>query len=158
MGILRGTNNMNMTAQRFALLVESYGTESARWPVNEREAAMAFIAEHAWAQSLLEEHRVVDLALDHMAVPAMNAMERRIMIALNEATRDSLFDRAMDWLVPHRQDGMAWAWRPALLACLPLICGIYMANFYSFGIDNAENSWQEELYLISMNDYAEISE
>jgi len=33
-----------------------------------------------------------------------------------------------------------------------------MANFYSFGIDSVENAWQEELYLISMNDYAEITE
>jgi hypothetical protein len=66
----------------------------------------------------------------------------------------------LDWLIPRQSRGMAWAWRPALVACLPLICGIYMANFYSFGIelDSADNSWQEELYLISMNDYAELTE
>jgi len=149
---------MNMTEQRFEQIVTAYGSEPARWPATERDAALHFLASHHAAQTLVEEYRELNDLLDAATVPVMAQMERRVLRTLQEATRDSLLDKVLDWLMPRQGLGIAWAWRPALVACLPLICGIYMANFYSFGIDNAENSWQEELYLISMNDYAEINE
>ena len=154
---------MKMSAQRFEQIVTAYGSEPMRWPAPEREAAQHYLAENPAAQSLVEEYRELNQLLDAVQVPALAQMERRIIRSLQEATRDSLLDKVMEWLLPREQRGITWAWRPALVACLPLICGIYMANFYSFGIDNAgieiaESSWQEELYLISMNDYAEITE
>lgn len=154
---------MKMTAQRFDQIVTAYGGEPMRWPAPEREAALHYLAQNPEAQTLVAENRELDRLLDAVAVPALAQMERRVIRALQDATRDSLLDTVLNWLLPRQSRGMAWAWRPALVACLPLICGVYMANFYSFGIDNfgtesAENSWQEELYLISMNDYAEFSE
>jgi len=160
---MRGNITMNMTAQRFEQIVTAYGSESMRWPATEREAALHYLAEHSEAQALAEEYRELNHLLDAVQVPSLAQMERRVIRSLQEATRDSLLDKVLDWLLPRQSRGMAWAWRPALVACLPLICGVYMANFYSFGIESfgiesVENSWQEELYLISMNDYAEISE
>lgn len=150
---------MNMTAQRFEQIVTAYGSEPVRWPALEREAALRYKAENPTAQSLVEEYREINNLLDAVQVPALAQMQRRVIRSLQEITRDSLFDRALAWLLPNQGRSMAWAWRPALVACLPLICGVYMANFYSFGIVNSvENSWQEELYLISMNDYAELTE
>lgn len=149
---------MSMTAQRFEQIVTAYGSEPARWPAQEREAAIQFLAENPAEKSLIEGYRELNMLLDAMPLPAFTQMEQRVIRSLHEKTRDSLLDRVLDWLIPRQQRGMAWALRPALVACLPLVCGIYMANFYSFGIDSAENSWQEELYLISMNDYAEITE
>ncbi len=149
---------MSMTAQRFEQIVTAYGSEPARWPAQEREAAIQFLAENPAEKSLIEGYRELNMLLDAMPMPAFTQMEQRVIRSLHEKTRDSLLDRVLDWLIPRQQRGMAWALRPALVACLPLVCGIYMANFYSFGIDSAENSWQEELYLISMNDYAEITE
>lgn len=162
-GTMRGNTTMNMTAQRFEQIVTAYGSESMRWPVTEREAALHYMAHTPTAQSLVEEYRELNRLLDAVQVPALTQMERRVLRSLQQITRDSVLDRVLDWLLPRQGQGMAWAWRPALVACLPLICGIYMANFYSFGIDSfavdtAENSWQEELYLISMNDYAEFPE
>lgn len=154
---------MKITAQRFEQIVTAYGSEPSRWPAHERESALLYMTANPAAQSLVEEYRELNQLLDAMQVPALAQMERRVIRSLQEATRDSVLDKVLDWLLPHQQRGIAWAWRTALVACLPLICGIYMANFYSFGVDSfstdsAENSWQEELYLISMNDYAEIPE
>lgn len=154
---------MNMTAQRFKQIVTAYGSEPVRWPAREREAALHYLAQNAAAQMIVEEYRELNHLLDAVQVPALAQMERRVIRSLQEATRDGFPDKILDWLLPRQNRGMAWAWRPALAACLPLICGIYMANFYSFGInsfgvESTENSWQEELYLISMNDYAEITE
>lgn len=147
-----------MTAERFEQIIAAFGSDPARWPLAERQAASDFLALSPRAQALVTQSRALDEALDHYRVPAMPAMERRVTAALREATRSSLLDRVLEWLLPRSGALKSWAWRPALVACLPLVCGIYMANFYSFGITAAENSWQEELYLISMNDYAEISE
>ena len=69
-----------------------------------------------------------------------------------------LLDQALDWLLPRSDRLLAWIWRPALVACLPLVCGIYMANFFSFGITGPELAWEEELSLLALNDYAEIAE
>lgn len=161
-GKMRGNITMTMTAQRFEQIVTAYGSEPSRWPAAEREAALHYLTITPSANGLIEEYRELNSLLDSVCVPELGSMEQRVLRALQEATRESLLDRVMEWLLPRQGRGMAWAWRPALIACLPLICGIYMANFYSFGvdtgIDTAENSWQEELYLISMNDYAEISE
>lgn len=158
---MRGNTTMNMTAQRFEQIVTAYGSESARWPASEREDALHYLAAHPASQTLVEEYRELNGLLDAVQVPALAQMERRVLRALQEASRDSLLDKVLDWLIPRQ--GLGMAWRPALVACLPLVCGIYMANFYSFGIDSfsvesAESSWQEELYLISMNDYTEIPE
>lgn len=148
---------MNMTAQRFEQIVTAYGSEAMRWPATEREAALDYLKRSCAAQSLVEEYRELNRLLDAVQVPALAQMERRVMRSLQQASRASVLDKVLDWLLPAQGRG---AWRPALVACLPLICGIYMANFYSFGVEleSTENSWQDELYLISMNDYAEIIE
>lgn len=147
-----------MTLTSFEQLIAIHGSDLKRWPSEQQLPARELLKESSAAKALLAEHSAVDALLDTITVPSMAAMEKRIMQNLATATRSSLLDRLLDWLLPRGGNVSTWAWRPALLACLPLVCGIYMADFYSFGIDATENSWQEELYLISMNDYAEISE
>ena len=149
---------MNMTPERFAQLVEIHGSRPERWPADERMAAEAFrLADHQ-AQALGDEYARLESLLDALPVPAMPGLEQRVLQRAANLTRDSLLDRALDWLVPHSDRLLAWIWRPALVACLPLICGIFMANFFSFGIPGQELAWEEELSLLALNDYAEIAE
>ncbi len=144
--------------ERFEQLMAIHGSDIDRWPTDEQLPARQLLSESVAAQSLHNDQQTLDTMLDAIPVPPMAAMQRRIVRNLAAATRSSLLDRVLEWIVPRGGNVSSWAWRPALVACLPLMCGIYMANFYSFGIESTENSWQEELYLISMNDYAEISE
>lgn len=146
------------STKRFEQLIASYGSDITRWPPSERSFANRLLHESAAARTLMEQYRTLDTLLDTYTVPPLDSMQRRILNNVSSITRSSGLDRILDWIFPHSGHLSTWAWRPALLACLPLVCGIYMANFYSFGIDSIENSWQEELYLISMSDYAEISE
>lgn len=155
MGRQRGNT---MHTERFEQIVETYGSQPVNWPAQEREAAEHLLRESSRARQLLQEQQTLDDMLNRIQVPAMAQMENRILRSLRDATRASLLDRVLDWMLPRRGTLLSWAWRPTLAAALPLVCGIYLANYYSFGIDETENSWQEELYLISMNDYAEISE
>lgn len=146
------------TLENFEQLVATYGSDLKRWPEEERLPAQQLLTQSADAKALLKEQQAIDALLDAIPVPSMAAMEKRIVRNLATASRPSLLDRILDWIVPRGSNMPTLAWRPALVACLPLICGIYMADFYSFGIDTTENSWQEELYLISMNDYTEVPE
>jgi len=149
---------MNMTPERFAQIVETCGSQPERWPAEERLAAEAYRRENPQAQAMSAQFAHLETLLDALPVPAMPGLEQRVLRNVVSLTRDSLLDKALDWLLPHSDRLLAWVWRPALVACLPLVCGIYMANFFSFGITGTEHIWEEELSLLSLNDYAEIAE
>lgn len=149
---------MNMTPERFAQIVDTCGSQPGRWPAEERMAALAHCRESAQARDLCAQYERLEALLDELPVPALPGLEHRVLRRAASVTRDSLFDRALDWLLPRSDRLLAWIWRPALVACLPLVCGIYMANFFSFGITGPELAWEEELSLLAMNDYAEIAE
>jgi len=149
---------MNMTPERFAQIVETCGSQPERWPAEERLAAEAHCRESPQAQAMRAQFAQLDALLDALPVPAMPGLEQRVLRNVASLTRDSLLDQTLDWLLPHSDRLLAWVWRPTLVACLPLVCGIYMANFFSFGITGTEHTWEEELALLSLNDYAEIAE
>lgn len=58
-----------MTPERLRAVIESYGTSAARWPVAEREAGAALLAESAAARALAAEAAPLDNLLD--SVPAV---------------------------------------------------------------------------------------
>ena len=68
----------------------------------------------------------------------------------------ALADRIVNWLIPG-DSLLAW-WRPAFAACLPLFFGIVLSGWFSFGVDAQDPGyayWDQELYLLSLYDYAE---
>lgn len=149
---------MNMTPERFAQIVEAYGSQPARWPEEERTAAVSHLSASIQAQTLSADYATLECLLDELPVAPMPWLEQRVLRQAASLTRDSLLDQALDWLLPRSGRLLGWIWRPALVAALPVVFGIYMANFFSFGINGTEHSWEEELYLLSLNDYAEIAE
>lgn len=149
---------MTISSERFAAIVEAYGTEPARWPAEERSAAMAHCATHREAQTLIAEFRALDEMFDQYQVADLSMLQRNVLSQVARTSAGNIFDRLLDWLLPHSERIMAWLWRPALLACLPLVCGILLADYFSFGIEGIQNSREEELYLLSLNDYAETFE
>ena len=149
---------MTISSERFAAIVEAYGTEPARWPAEERSAAMAHCATHPEAQTLLAEFRALDEMLDQYQVEDLSVLQRNVLSQVARTSAGNAFDRLLEWVLPHSERLMAWLWRPALVACLPLVCGILLADYFSFGIEGVQNSREEELYLLSLNDYTETFE
>lgn len=58
-----------MTPERFTALLEAYGGCPDRWPVAEREAAVAFAALHPSAREAVEAATLLDRTLDAWTVP-----------------------------------------------------------------------------------------
>lgn len=149
---------MTISSERFAAIVEAYGTEPARWPTEERTAAMTHCATHPEAQALIEQFQTLDELLNQFHVADLSALQRNVLTQIARTSAENVFDRLLDWLSPHSERLMAWLWRPALVACLPLVCGVLLADYFSFGIEGVQNSREEELYLLSLNDYTETFE
>jgi hypothetical protein len=66
-----------MTPERLQQLIAAHGAEPARWPEDERAAALSMAVDHA---SALEAGRALDRALDAwVAPPPSDALRRRVL-------------------------------------------------------------------------------
>jgi hypothetical protein len=74
---------MTMNLDRFAALVDAYGSSPARWPEAERAAAQALLATSAEARRLAQEADALDRLLDQTeTAPATLALQDRILASL----------------------------------------------------------------------------
>jgi len=60
---------MDMTLDRLREIVEAYGAAAHRWPVAEREAALALVAANSDARALVDEALTLDLMLGAAPAP-----------------------------------------------------------------------------------------
>lgn len=61
---------LKMNALRFVEIMQAYGSDSARWPEGERDAALAFAKTHDSATQILEQSRELDDLLNTQTAPA----------------------------------------------------------------------------------------
>lgn len=141
----------------FSDMLDRCGADPGDWPAHERAAGLALLDTNPEAQTLLQEHQRLTLILSQYHVPAMPGLEARVMHQSLPARRRSIFDRALDWVLPANLFGPQ-IWRPAMAACLPLVFGILVGNYFSFGVTTENQGfeyWDDELYVLSLNDYTE---
>ena len=148
-----------MNIEEFGKIVDSYGSESSAWPMELREECSSFVAASLTARTLIKQQRELEILLDQVAVPNFPELESRILNQRLPARKITLLEQLLAWLMPENSFGKQ-IWRPAMLACLPLVFGIVIGNFFSFGI-GLENDgfayWDDELTMLSLNDYTENS-
>ena len=146
-----------MTLEEFTKIIESYGSSSERWPVGLREECENFIANNSAARELIDRQQELEMLMNQIAVPEFPGLEAKVLDQQLPPRKLAPLDRFLEWLLPADKPGKLF-WRPAMVACLPLIFGIVIGNFYNFGIDlNSEGFeyWDDELYVLSLNDYTE---
>lgn len=112
-----------MNKTEFDHLLACYGADFEHWPSEHRSSAkQALESNPEWQASLLESRAlddVLDDALNEYALDSYHlaALEQRILA--ETLYKQSSLDRFIHWLIP----GEA-LWRPALIACLPIIVGL----------------------------------
>ena len=146
-----------MKLGNFSQVIEIYGADSAMWPEDLREDLEAFLAKNESARSLLSEYSQLEQSLDKIAVPDFPGLETRVLNQALSPRQQSLFVSVISWLLPTENFG-ANLWRPALAACLPLVFGIVLGNYYSFGISSEVDEfdyWEDELAMIALTDISE---
>jgi len=146
---------MTMAPERFDAIIEAYGTRPERWPAGERSAALAYLQSHPQAQAFVASYSPLDDLLDAYHVEGLTSLQQHVLVQTAIVSESTVLDKVFEWLLPRSERVLAWFWRPALVACLPLLCGLYLGNHFSFGIDNTQHSWEDEMLMLSLNDYEE---
>lgn len=147
-----------MNLDLFQHLLETHGTDFQRWPDGEQNLE-AFIASTPAAEAMLKQALLLDEMLADIArnteFPDLAGLQQKILVRELPRQPTSLVQQLLDWISPRQEQLLQTFWRPALLACLPLVFGLYLGTQFSFGIEEIPNDWEEELMLLSLNDYAE---
>ena len=146
-----------MKLGNFSQVIEIYGADSTMWPEDLREDLEAFLSKNQSMRALLSEHSQLEQSLDKIAVPDFPGLETRVLNQALSPRQQSLFVSLISWLLPTENFG-ANLWRPALAACLPLVFGIVLGNYYSFGISSEVDEfdyWEDELAMIALTDISE---
>lgn len=148
-----------MTLQEFTRIIDLYGSESTRWPKRLRSECESFVANNIEARTLLNQQWQVDEIMKQLTVPSFPGLETRVLNQPLPERKRSFFEEVMAWLLPDENFGKK-VWRPAIAACIPLIFGIVLGNYFSFGIgadDDGFQYWGDELAMLSLTDYTETS-
>ena len=146
-----------MKLENFLQVIEVYGADSARWPENLREDLEAFLSKNQSVRALHSEYSQLEQSLDKIAVPDFPGLETRVLNQALPPRQQSLAVKAISWLIPTEKFG-ANLWRSAIVACLPLVFGIALGNYYSFGISSEVDEydyWEDELAMIALTDILE---
>ncbi len=147
-----------MKLDEFTDLLDRRGGDSDNWPAPEREGAAALLRESSAARELLRRQQMLESLLERDAAPEFAGLEAKVLGQALPRRAGTGLEGVIAWLTPGSSPG-GW-WRPALAACLPLVCGIALSGFFGFGLDAEDPGyayWDQELYLLSLYEYAETA-
>ena len=149
------TRHTAMNRQEFIKLLEEKGSEPDNWPAQLHSRIDSLLASDAQAAEILAQYQQLDQMLRHLPAPDSSILKDRVSRQALPERPTSLVDSLMNWLFP--QSGSGLVWRPAALACLPLLFGVVMANYFNFGIgvEQSLQDWDDELAMISLTDYSQ---
>ncbi len=145
-----------MTLDEFTHILEVYGSDAEQWPGAQREACLHFTKVNAQAKAMLASYQQLDANLNAIAPPSFPGLEQRVLSQSLPSRQSGFLDSIISWLLP-ATDSWSNLWRPLTAACLPLVFGIVVGNFYSFGItieDDGFQYWDDELLMLSFNEYS----
>ena len=121
-------NDRLFTERDFENLLDRFGTDLAGWPADDRLAATTLLRRSATARALLAEARQLQTAFDALPTPTLPAGLRARIVA-NAQRRPSW----LDWLTTN-------TWRPASLACIPLLLGFAIGTGFADDTADLEDS------------------
>jgi len=144
------------TPERFEELMAMYGGDSNKWPARERRAALSYVGRHPAAARQMQLWQSFDRQLESFAAPAFSGLEARLLRQSLPLQQRGLTDHILAWLFPVPRLMLAMLWRPAAVACVPLALGLFVGSVVDMTAEGyAMSSFDEELYFLSLGDYAE---
>jgi hypothetical protein len=148
-----------MTLDEFTRIIDLHGSEPAHWPKSLRGECESFVANNVEASMLLNQQWQVDESMAKLEVPSFPGLETRVLNQLLPERNQNFFEEVLSWLIPDEYFGKQF-WRPAIAACIPLVFGIVLGNYFNFGIgieDDGFQYWDDELAMLSLTDYTETN-
>lgn len=135
----------------FTSLLDRYGSSLEDWPEQEAESARRLLERDTAASAARARQRELETLIGDLPTPRFPGLEARIAAQALPPRGLTPLDRLLGFLLPEA-DGRA-LWRPAIAACLPLVMGIVLGNYLSFGIvaeEQISQEWDDELMMLSL--------
>ena len=83
-----------MQLNRFTQILASYGSQSAHWPLAERDAAIAFVQQHPSALRLLKQHERLDRLLADDKLEPLYDLQARILNQVPASIEEAAIKKA----------------------------------------------------------------
>ena len=143
-----------MNIKQLTLIFEVYGSKPEGWPVDKVKEIYDLLETNSDAISLKKEFDEMDQTLNELYLPDFDRLTQQILDRQLPQRNSNLATDLLNWIWPaHRS--IRYFWRPISAAALPLLFGIFLGNYFSFGI-NYESSdseyWAEELTILALID------
>ena len=146
-----------ITLDEFSHLIKVHSSNLAAWPSDLQIAGEDFLATSEEARALMKDYLELEQQLDALPVPMFSGLEAKILGQSLPPRTPSLLEQLLEWLLPNSGFTLR-LWQPVAAACLPLVFGIVLGNFYSFGVTFESDEmeyWEDELTMLSLNNYSE---
>ena len=132
-----------MTIERFSQLLEAYGGNAKRWPIEEQFAALKLLEQSVEARRLQQSALTLDNLLNRVQIsPPTAALRKRILAKVYPLTSQA--QDAWQWFLqlivgttPREH-----VWRPAVALATPLLLGIVIG--WLTPLPEYDNGWLEE--------------
>lgn len=143
-----------MNIKQLTLIFEVYGSKPEGWPVDKVKEIYDLLETNSDAISLKKEFDEMDQTLNELYLPNFDNLTQQILDRQLPQRNSNLATDLLNWIWPAHLS-IRYFWRPISAAALPLLFGIFLGNYFSFGI-NYESSdseyWAEELTILALID------
>ncbi len=123
-----------MNNELFQHYATSYGSDINRWPQDVRQKAHQCLQGNPSLANVLIEESHLDESLNAYQTPPDILADLEQTILAKTVSNPGLLDSLLAWLAPQNS-----LFRPAVVACLPLLLGMIVGNSYEL----------EEQYLLA---------
>lgn len=143
-----------MNIKQLTLIFEVYGSQPEGWPIDKVEEIYDLLKTNSDAISLKKEFDEMDQVLNELYLPDFDNLTELILDRQLPERNSNLATDFLNWLWPINPS-IRFFWRPISAASLPLLFGIFLSNYFSFGINYKSSDseyWIEELTLMALID------
>jgi hypothetical protein len=142
------TQKMMMTIEQFSQLLDAYGGDVKRWPLEERVAALKLPEVSSEARRLQQAALKLDSLLDRIPIsPPTMVLRNRIIAKIHNSTKQSkdVWQWLVEWLLGTTP--LEHILRPTFALIIPLLLGITVGLNLTALPEIDEQQWvEEEIY------------
>jgi len=146
-----------MKIEELTRIFENYGASPEGWPANKKIQIEELLRNEQKAKILKQEFYDLEKSLNQVYVPDFAELEQHILKQDLPQRNIDFCDKLLAWLLPtERSYGNLW--KPAIAVCLPIMFGIILGNYYTFGVNiilDEDEFWEDQLIMLALYDHSE---
>ena len=135
-----------MNESRFLEIIAAYGSRPARWPEDERDAALALLGADPSLARVMTEAAPLDSLLESYSVRPPENVLPGILSAVRQ-DKPLWLDRLLDWFMPQQYGGLA----ASLVLASGVLIGALLPSSESTSTPSL-TTWDEEIYLLNVEE------